>query len=304
MASLQSHVFRALAKIASAKVASLTSLPEIRAFMSATPRRPLLPVGATIRPDRAEGVPVEWIIPGNAAPRRVILYLHGGAWTLGWYNSHRGMVAYLCRAAATRALAVDYRLAPEDPFPAALEDCLAAYRWLLKTGTRASEILIAGDSAGGNLTLTTLMALRDAGEPLPAGAVCISPMTDLEGTGDSFGVNSDPLLSADYALKMARKYYGGLDPRLPLISPHYGDFRGIPRLLVHVGEAEILLSDARRLEASGRKAGVDVSLVVWPEMWHVWHALVPWLPEAEEAVKAIGTFIKGCLADPTLRVEK
>ena len=241
---------------------------------------------------RADGVSVEWIIPSNASSQSVILYLHGGGWTLGWYNSHRWLVAYICQAATSRALAVNYRLAPEDPFPAALEDCLAAYRWLLKSGTSPQQIVVAGDSAGGNLALATLMALRDAGDPLPAAAVCISPMTDLAGTGESFSTHKDPLLTTRFALSMARYYAGDQDPRLPLISPHYGNLDRLPPLLIHVGEDEILLSDAARLTDNARAAGVDVSLVIWPKMWHVWHAFAPYLPEAQQAIDAIGIFIR------------
>lgn len=189
-------------------------------------------------------------------------------------------------------MAVDYRLAPEYPFPAALEDCLTAYRWLLKSGISSQQIVIGGDSAGGNLALTTLMALRDAGDLLPAAAVCISPMTDLAGTGESFSTNQDPLLTSQFALSMAQYYAGNQDPRLPLISPHYGSLSGLPPLLIHIGEDEILLSDATRLADNARAAGVDVSLVIWPKMWHVWHVYAPYLPEAQQAVNAIGVFVR------------
>ena len=291
MPSLRSYVFRVLTKIFSARLNSISSIPQLRAFVGTGSNHPVLPRGATLKPEKADGVSVEWIVPPNAAAQPVILYLHGGGWTLGWYNSHRWLVAHICRAAASRALAVDYRLAPENPFPAALEDCLAAYRWLLKSGTPPQQIVIVGDSAGGNLALTTLMALRDAGDLLPAAAVCISPMTDLAGTGESFKTNKDPLLTARFALSMARHYVGNQDPCLPLISPHYGNLSGLPRLLIHVGEDEILLSDAARLTDNARAAGVDVSLVIWPKMWHVWHVFVPYLPEAQQAVNAIGAFI-------------
>jgi acetyl esterase/lipase len=221
----------------------------------------------------------------------VILYLHGGGWTLGWSGVHRRLVAYLCRAAACRALVADYRLAPEYPFPAALEDCLTVYRWLLKSGTAPGDIVIAGDSAGGNLTLATLLSLRDAAEPLPAAAVCVSPMTDLLGTGASFRTNKDPVVTAEFALMMARHYAGAQDPRSPLISPFYAELYGLPPLLIHVGGDEILLSDAEGFADKARAAGVDVRLVVWPRMWHVWH-LLPSLPEARQAIEAIGGFIR------------
>jgi epsilon-lactone hydrolase len=186
---------------------------------------------------------------------------------MGWSNLHRRMVAYICQAAACRALAVDYRLAPEHPFPAALEDCLAAYRWLLKNGTSPQNLVITGDSAGGNLTLTTLLALRDAGDPLPAAAVSISPMTDLVGTGESFRTRHDPTLAVKFALTMARHYAGDHDLRLPLLSPHYGDLRGLPPLLIHVGEDEILLSDATRLTDKAR-AAPQIKAEIIPQAGH------------------------------------
>jgi len=202
------------------------------------------------------------------------------------------MLGHLCQAAACRALAVDYRLAPEAPFPAALEDCLTAYRWLLKTGTPADQIVIAGDSAGGNLTLTTMMALRDAGDPMPAGSVCISPMTDLACTGESFNTRKDALLTPKQARDFARYYAGEQDPRLPLISPCYGDLSGLPPLLIHAGGDETLLSDAQRLADRARAAGVDVRLDIWPHLWHVWHVYTPFMPEARQAVEAIGAFVR------------
>jgi acetyl esterase/lipase len=202
------------------------------------------------------------------------------------------MVAQICRVAGSRALAVDYRLAPENPFPAALDDGLTTYRWLLKGGTAPNDVVIAGDSAGGNLTLAMLLSLRDAAEPLPAAAVCISPMTDLLGSGESFRTKKDPVVTAEFALMMARHYVGAHDPHSPLISPYYGDLHGLPPLLIHVGGDEILLSDATRFADKARAAGVDVRLVVWRRMWHVWHFFAPSLPEARKAIEAVGAFIR------------
>jgi acetyl esterase/lipase len=208
------------------------------------------------------------------------------------YNVHRRLVAHICQAAGRRALALDYRLAPENPFPAALEDCVAGYRWLLKNGTRPQEMVIAGDSAGGNLLLATLMMLRDQGYALPAAAVCISPITDLEGTGESFHRNDDPAVTVEFALSTIRGYAHGQDLRLPLLSPYRGDLRGLPPMLIHVGEEEMLLSDAMRLRDSACKAGVEASLTIWPRMWHVWHVFAPLLPEAKQAIDAIGIFTR------------
>lgn len=299
MSGMRTNVFRLAMKAFSARMDSISSVKELRTFVGAGAKKQRLPRDVTTQSTTAAGVPVEWITPAEVSCQSVILYLHGGGWIMGWYNSHRWMVSHICQAAGCRALAVDYRLAPEHPFPAALEDCLAAYRWLVESGTSPQEIVIAGDSAGGNLALTTLMALRDAGDELPAAAVCISPMTDLEGTGDSFRQADDALLKADSALSMARAYYADRDPRLPLISPQYGDLAGLPPLLIQVGEDEILLSDSLRLAEKAKAAGVDVSLVVWPGMWHVWHTLVPYLPEAKSAIADIGVFIQhvACVDD-------
>lgn len=291
MPSWQSRVFRVTARSMRWLLNSTSSIPKLRAFNRGGTDRPLLPRGVKSKPEHVEAVPVEWITPAKLDSEKVILYLHGGGWTLGWYNSHRWLVAQLCLAAKCRALAVDYRLAPEHPFPAGLEDCLTAYRWLLMQGVDAMNIIIAGDSAGGNLTLATVLALREAGDPLPAGAVCISGMFDLEGTGESFHTNNDPLLSPNFALTMARHYVSEQNPRLPLISPHYADLHGLPSLLLQVGSEEILLSDSVRLAEKAKTADVIVTLEVWPQMWHVWHVFAPFMPEAKQAIESIGAFV-------------
>lgn len=244
----------------------------------------------------ADGVPCEWLTPPGADPRTVLLYLHGGAWTLGWTKVHRRLVAQISKAAGSRALAVDYRLAPEHPFPAGLEDCLTAYHWLLKNGTPPEKIVIGGDSAGGNLTLATLLSLRDAASPLPAAAFCISPITNLEGTGPSFLTRRDPVVTAEFTRSMVRHYAAGRDLQAPLLSPYHGDLRGLPPLLIQVGDEELLFSDATLFADKARAAGVDVTLAVWPKMWHVWHLFTRLLPEARQAVQAIGIFIREQLA--------
>jgi acetyl esterase/lipase len=289
--SKQSVIFKWITKRFSERLDAISTVDKLRRFSGEAQKKMVFPRGINGRTMSVEGVPVEWITPEVTFSQAVILYFHGGGWTLGWYNNHRNLVAHICQAASSRALAIDYRLAPENPFPAALEDCLAVYRWLLKNGTAPEEIVLAGDSAGGNLVLTTLMSLRDAGEPLPAGGICISPMTDLTCSGDSFYSGKDVLLTAKFASMCAGYYAGEADSRLPLISPHYGDLTGLPPLLIHVGEDEILLSDATRLAEKARDAGVDVQLEIWPGMWHVWHTFTPYLPEAQQAVEAIGNFI-------------
>jgi len=271
MISIQGFFLRTLLRLRKAGMNWEAPVEKFRANLKLSDRFIKLPREVEVKLDLASGVPAEWIIPPNTSSQSIILYIHGGGWTLGWNNLHRRMVIYLCQAAACRALAVDYRLAPEHPFPAALQDCLTVYHWLLKNGFSAQNIVIAGDSAGANLTLSTLMSLRDTGDPLPAAAVCISPMTDLAGTGESFRIKQDPAQTVIFVLTMARHYAGDHDLRLPLLSPHYGNLRGLPPLLIQVGEDEILLSDATRLDDHACAAGVEVNLVIWPKMWHVWH---------------------------------
>jgi monoterpene epsilon-lactone hydrolase len=262
---------------------------EMRASMERSAGRPILPRGVTLQKVTAGGVPAEWLIPAAGATG-VLLYLHGGAWTMGWYEPHRWLVSHLARATGRRALALDYRLAPEYPFPAPLEDCLAAYRWLLANGTRPEQIVIGGDSAGGNLTLTTMLALRDNGEPLPAAGVCLSPVTDLATEGQAPVSGGDAGLPVGWAREQLRMYLGDADPRQPLVSPFYADLRGLPPLLIQVGAEEYLAADARRFAARARTAGVDVTLQAYPGMWHVWQILVPFMPEASQAVEAIAAF--------------
>jgi len=242
----------------------------------------------------AGGVPAEWVVAPGADPQRVILYLHGGGYVIGSLATHRGLAGRLSGAAAARVLLIDYRLAPEHPFPAAVEDATAAYRWLLTTGIRPARIAIAGDSAGGGLTVATLVALRDAGEPLPAAGVCLSPWTDLEGTGDSVTTkaSADPLVQKEMLLQLARWYLGGAHPRTPLAAPLYADLHGLPPLLIQVGTAEILLDDATRLADRARAAGVEVSLEAWEDMIHVWQLFAPMLREGQQAIERIGAFVQ------------
>jgi monoterpene epsilon-lactone hydrolase len=242
----------------------------------------------------ASGVPAQWIIPPNADQERVIYYLHGGGYTIGSINTHRAMVAAIARSAEARALALDYRLAPEHPFPAAVEDATAGYRWLLAQGARPAHIVIAGDSAGGGLTLATLVALRDAGDPLPAAGVCLSPWVDLEGLGDSMTskADADPIVQKEPMLRMAAAYLGGADPRTPLAAPLYAGLQGLPPLLIQVGTSETLLDDSNRIAERARAAGVDVTLEPWEEMIHVWQLFAGMVPEGREAIDRIGAFIR------------
>jgi monoterpene epsilon-lactone hydrolase len=242
----------------------------------------------------AGGVPAEWIVAPGAAEDRVVLYLHGGGYVMGSINTHRAMIARISRAAKAKALALDYRLAPEHPFPAAVEDATAAYRWLLAQGYKPNKIVISGDSAGGGLVLATLLALRDAKTPLPAAAAPISAWSDMEGTGESVKTRAaaDPMVGFASLSGMAKNYIGNGDPKNPLASPLHGDYRGLPPMLLQVGDAEILLDDSTRVAEKAKAAGVKVELEVWPEMVHVWHVYAKLLPEGQQAIDRIGQFVQ------------
>ena len=242
---------------------------------------------------RIGDIAAEWIVPPEAASDRAILYLHGGGYVMGSIATHRAMVARIARAAKARALAIEYRLAPEHQFPAAVEDSVAAYKWLLAQGYKPGKIVVAGDSAGGGLTLSTLLSIRDAKLPMAAGGVAISPWADLEGTGDSFKAcaQRDPMVGPANLGPMAKHYIGEQDPKHPLASPIYADYRGVAPLLIQVGDAETLLDDANRVAARAKADGVKVDLEVWNDMIHVWHAFAKILPEGQHAIDKIGKFV-------------
>jgi len=265
----------------------------------------LFPPQPDVRSEKADagGVPGEWIAAPGADDQRVVLYLHGGGYMIGSVNTHRDMIGRISRAAGARALAIDYRLAPENPFPAAVEDAVTAYRWLLAEGADPARLVIAGDSAGGGLTVAALVALRDAGEPLPAAGVCISPWVDMEGLGESMTSRAevDPMIQREMMLQSAKAYLAGADPRSPLAAPIYADLKGLPPLLVHVGTSETLLDDSTRLAERARAAGVDVTLEAWDQMIHVWHFFAAMLPEGQQAIDRIGEYIRERAGPPRPR---
>jgi len=282
---------KVIERIKSAPQNPNASLDERRAGMERISER--VPADVICEKVSAGGVNSEWIAAPGAASDRVILYLHGGGYVLGSINTHRAMVSRIARASNARALAIDYRLAPEHPFPAAVEDAIASYRWLLAQGYKPNKIVIAGDSAGGGLTLAALIAIRDAKLPMPAGAVPISPWTDLEGTGESVRTRAarDVMVTQENLAGSAKQYYGAHNPKDPLVSPVHADFRGMPPMLIHVGDAEILLDDATRVAKSAKAAGVNVELEVWDDMPHVWHVFAKILPEGQQAIDKIGKFV-------------
>jgi len=254
------------------------------------------PVPSDVRADRVDagGVPALWVSIAGRSPERTIFYLHGGGYVIGSINTHRDLAARISRAAKARVLVIDYRLAPEHPFPAAVEDSVAAYRWMLASGLKASRIAVAGDSAGGGLTVATLVAIRDAKLASPAAGACLSPWTDLEGLGESMKTRAsvDPMVNKEALLEMAKHYLAGQDARSPLAAPLYADLAGLPPLLIHVGTAETLLDDSTRLAERARKAGVKVTLEPWENMIHVFQVFAPMLDEGQQAIEKIGEFVR------------
>lgn len=248
----------------------------------------------TLTPETVNGVPGEWSSTPGAAADKVVLYLHGGGYVIGSILSHRHLATELGRAAGTRTLAIDYRMAPENPFPAAVDDALSAYRHLLDAGYRPSHIAIAGDSAGGGLTVATLLAAKQAGLPQPACGFCISPWVDLEAVGGSMKSKSaeDPMVQFEALVAWAGLYLNGKDPKSPLAAPLYGDLTGLAPLLIQVGSAETLLDDSVRLAGVAGHAEVPVQLEIWPEMIHVWHFFHPVLGDARTALGGAGAYIK------------
>jgi acetyl esterase/lipase len=253
-----------------------------------------LPPGIATEPVDAGGVRAEWQRPTTDEPQRTLLHLHGGGYMLGSIATHRNLTARLALAARARCLSIDYRLAPEHPFPAAVDDALTAYRWLLDSGVPARRLVVSGDSAGGGLALGLVVAARGAGLPLPAAVVALSPLTDLEATGGSASSADDPLLTGgrEALLQMAQTYLQGADPRDPRASPLHADFRGFPPLLLQVGTREVLLDDSTRVAERARAAGVDVTLDRGEGLIHVWPLFGADMPESVAAVERIGEFIR------------
>jgi epsilon-lactone hydrolase len=246
----------------------------------------------------ADGVPAEWSWTPGAARDAVLLYLHGGGYVIGSIASHRHLASELGRAAGISTLALDYRMAPEHVFPAAVDDALTGYRWLLRQGFAANRIAVAGDSAGGGLTMALLLAIKAAGLPQPACAVPISPWVDLAATGASMESKAavDPMVQRPGLVDWAKLYLAGADAEMPLASPIYGDLAGLPPLFIQVGSEETLLDDAVRLAAVAGHAQVPVRLDIAPEMIHVWHFFHMMLAPARTAIADAGAFVAGHLA--------
>lgn len=272
------------------------SIDEIRERTNATSFP--WPRGLQIESIQVGHVPVDWIDMPNSDPSRVVLYLPGGGYCLRTIQVHRGMAARFAQAIGARALFTHYRLAPENPYPDGLVDAIAIYRWLLSVGVKPQQIIVAGDSAGGGLSAALLIALRDAGDPLPGAAVLLSPWLDLTLSGDSITRNekTEILLTADILHRYADAYAGEHDFRDPLISPLFADLKGLPPLLIQVSDNELLLSDSEQFAARAQAAGVVTKLEVWPGLLHAWH-FFPYFPETRQAMQAIGAFARQHLTE-------
>lgn len=255
----------------------------------------LIPVNAavTVRPVDLGGVPGEQFVCGEGP---VILYLHGGGYCIGSVATHRPMLTHLAAAVGGRVFAVDYRLAPEHPYPAALDDAMTAYRYVLGSVNPEDRVVVAGDSAGGGLALSTLVAIRDGGDPPPAAGVLISPWTDLTQSGATMTANAhlDPMVRRADLDRWADLYRGRSTPDDPAISPLFADLHDLPPLLIEVGTAEVLLDDARRTADAARLAGVAATLHEDAEMIHVWHFFAGIVPEADAGIVRIARFISAC----------
>lgn len=245
-------------------------------------------------------IPVEWLVAPGADPDVRLLYIHGGGFVSGSGGFYLPLSAHISAAAKCAVLLVDYRLAPEHPFPSGLDDCVAAHEWMLANGPagpgKAKATFIAGDSAGGNLTLATLLALKERKLTLPAGAIPISPTTDFLLTSDSMKTAQDPIISAKTMPVFRDHYLGKTDPRNPLASPVFGDYKGLPPLLIQAGEHEMLRDDSVRVAKKARADGISVKLEIWPGMFHVFQSHEPLLPEARESVDHIAEFIRAAMA--------
>jgi len=272
-------------------------ISEMRANTDARGRAFGLPKDVTVTPVSANGVQAEWTATPDAATDAALLYVHGGGYVIGSLDSHRHMVAELGRASGIRALALEYRLAPEHRFPAAVEDTVAAYRFLLDSGIRPNRIVIGGDSAGGGLVVGAMLAIKDAGLPTCAAGWCISPWVDMEALGASFTdrADTDPNVQKQTILFMAEQYMGSADRRSPYAAPIYGDLKGLPPLLIQVGACETLLDDSIQLARKAGMADVPVDLQIWPEMIHIWHIFHPVLGAGRRAIAAGGAFVKSTL---------
>jgi len=265
-----------------------------RRFLAMETLIPRPPRGTETITINVGGVSADRVITPASRPNRHVLYLHGGGYRLGAPSTYRHFTWRIASATQARVVVIDYRLAPENPFPAALEDAVSYYCWMLAEGADARQIIVMGDSAGGGLALALLLKLRDSGLPRPVAAVVLSPWTDLALTGASVTLNAkfDAIVQAEDAPIFAADYLAGADPRHPYASPLYGDPTGLPPTLIQVGSEEVLRDDAVRMAEKMQRAHCQAELQIWPRMPHVWHLFAPIVPEAREAIAEISKFVQ------------
>jgi len=293
-----------LTAIRSAPARADLGLLELREQLEEQAKSSPLAADIQCKPVDANGVPSEWVLAPSVDHSRVMLYFHGGGYYRGSLNTHRELCSRIGRASGVTVLNVGYRLAPENPFPAAVDDALAAWRWLMGMGVPAQRVTVAGDSAGGGLAAALMLVLKDLKHPLPGAAVLLSPWTDLEQTGSSIRTRAaaDPSLTKAYLDRFAAAYLNGASVRDPRASPLFGDLTGLPPMLIQVGTAEILEDDAARFADKVKSVGGRATLQRWPDMIHVWQRFANRLPEAQEAIDAIGVFVNNVHAKNGLRI--
>jgi len=295
MTSIRCKFCRFLSKrLIGASLDPSKTIDEMRLGLEKATKFSMLPAKTEVTQVSYNNVSAEWVSAKNADENNVVLYLHGGGYNLGSPRTHREFAAHISNESCAKVLLPDYRLAPENPFPAGLEDAIASYRYLLDNGYPNNKIAIAGESAGGGLTLATCLSLRDQNVPLPSSLVCLSPWTDLEITGDSIIdlEDIDPMIKLASVKIQAANYIGTNDPKSPLISPIHADYKDLPPMLIHVGSDEILLDDSKRVADKAIKDGADVTLKVYDHMWHFFHVFYKLMPEAKVATKEVGAFIQ------------
>jgi len=297
MISLRARLVRYLARRYFDRITTDSDLAELRFHFEQMARRLRLPRGVSVRHARIAGLDCDWLVPAGAEAAPLLYYLHGGAYVMGSSHTHRHMVGHIAREAGVRALLPNYRLAPECPYPAAIDDAVAVYRALLGEGEDPARLVFGGDSAGGGLAMATLLTLREAGDPLPAAVVLLSPWLDLAGEGESMRTraDADPLFRAGDMPEVAAFYCDRENLRDPRVSPVHAELGGLPPIFIQVGDDEILLSDATRLSDG-------VSAQIWPELWHVFQFFAGQMPEANRAVGDIAAFI-GRVLEPAAKAQ-
>jgi acetyl esterase/lipase len=295
--SFQAHVWRFLLKLIFKNRAM--TIEQNRAMAVQNDRfAPPVPKDIALKSLNVDGLNSMWIRPAGAVQSKVVLHLHGGGYVTGGIASHKMMCIVMAQTLKMNVLLPEYRLAPEHPFPAALEDALKVYRWLLAQGYESGDIIITGDSAGGGLALATVLSLRDAHAPLPAAVAVISPWADLTHRGSSHVTlaKAEAVLKTERLKEWALCYTDEANLINPLVSPVYADYRGFPPLLIQVGSEEVLLDDARAVADKAQAPGVDVSLRIWNGLWHVWPALGDLIPETRAAFEEMKTFLNDVIS--------